>query len=148
MVPLADFFTGYKQTELAGDEVLTAILIPPRPESLQFAALKVSKRRDQDISAVMAVFAWQSEGGQLSGVRLGFGGMAATPQLAANTQAVLEGQALSPVLIDEAVAALDSDFSPIDDLRASAWYRMEVSRNLLRAELEKTLGTSGEAAAA
>ena len=148
MVPLADFFTGYKQTELAGDEVLTAILIPPRPESLRFAALKVSKRRDQDISAVMAVFAWQADGEQLTAVRLGFGGMAATPQLAKNTQAVLEGQALTPALIDEAVAALDSDFSPIDDLRASAWYRMEVSRNLLRAELEQSLTASGEVAAA
>ena len=61
---------------------------------------------------------------------------------------MLEGQALTPALIDEAVAALDSDFSPIDDLRASAWYRMEVSRNLLRAELEQSLAAGGEAAAA
>ena len=96
----------------------------------------------------MAVFAWQAGGKQLTAVRLGFGGMAATPQLAENTQAVLEGQALTPALIDEAVAALDRDFSPIDDLRASAWYRMEVSRNLLRAELEQSLAASGEVAAA
>ena len=148
VVPLAAFFTGYKQTELAGDEVLTSILIPRRPENLQFAALKVSKRRDQDISAVMAVFAWQADGEQLTGVRLGFGGMDATPQMAGNTQAVLEGKALTPALIDEAVDTLASDFSPIDDLRASAWYRMEVSRNLLRTELEQTLASRGEAAAA
>lgn len=139
VIPLAQFFTGYKQTALAGDELLTKILIPPRAVDLHFAALKVSKRRDQDISAVMAVFAWELTDGILRNVRLGFGGMAATPKLAEVTQSKLEGKQLSPAVIDAAVAALEHDFNPIDDLRASAWYRMEVSGNLLRATLVQGL---------
>ena len=65
--------------------------------------------------------------------------MAATPKLAEVTQSKLEGKQLSPAVIDAAVAALEHDFNPIDDLRASAWYRMEVSGNLLRATLVQGL---------
>jgi xanthine dehydrogenase small subunit len=142
LVPLTDFFTGYKQTALASDEVLTAIHIPPRENDRQFAALKVSKRKDQDISAVMAVFSWRLENGRFRDVRIAFGGMSATPMVAQNTNAALEGKDASASAVEAALAALSEDFSPIDDLRASAWYRTTVAHNLLDAALREAIDSA------
>ena len=140
LVPLVDFFVGYKRTLLADNEILTAIHIPPREDGQLFAALKVSKRKDQDISAVMAVFSWRvRDEGCFDRVRIAFGGMSATPQLALRTMMALEDQPVSEATIATAVETLEQDFSPIDDLRASAWYRITVSKNLLDAALRESL---------
>ena len=147
LVPMVDFFEGYKKTALQPNEILTAIHIPPREDGQQFAALKVSKRKDQDISAVMAVFSWRVENGRFENVRVAFGGMAATPTLALFTMAALEGQPVTDETITGTVASLDDDFNPIDDLRASAWYRLTVSQNLLDAALRESLDDDQEEAA-
>lgn len=145
-LPLAAFFTGYKQTALAADEVLTGIHIPPREPHTYFSAVKVSKRRDQDISAVMAVFSWRVSNGYFHDVRIAFGGMSATPMLASGVNAALEGKAVSTEIIKPAMQALSRDFKPIDDLRASAWYRMTVAQNLLEDALREAIDASTSAA--
>ena len=147
-VPLSEFFTGYKKTVLGANEVLTAITIPPRENDRTFTALKVSKRKDQDISAVMAVLSWRVEGRTFRDVRIAFGGMSATPMLAAFTNAALEGKPVSLETVTAALAALDDDFDPIDDLRATAWYRTTVSRNLLEDALLSALDAQPEGAMA
>ena len=144
VLPLSEFFLGYKKTALGADEVLTSIIIPPRENDQVFAALKVSKRKDQDISAVMAAFSYRLENGHFHDVRLAFGGMSATPMLADFTNAALEGQPASEATVAAALAALDDDFSPIDDLRATAWYRMTVSCNLLEQALTAAAETPQE----
>ena len=145
-MPLSEFFVGYKKTALAPDEVLTSIIVPPRQNDQTFAALKVSKRKDQDISAVMAVFSWRVESGHFRNVRIAFGGMSATPMLADFTNAAMEGKPVNAATAREALAALDDDFSPIDDLRATAWYRMTVSQNMLEQALSDAVAAVGEKA--
>ncbi|MGB1160384.1 MAG: xanthine dehydrogenase small subunit [Alphaproteobacteria bacterium] len=144
VIPLSEFFVGYKKTALGADEVLTGIIIPPRQNEQSFAALKVSKRKDQDISAVMAAFSWRMENGHFHDVRIAFGGMSATPMLADFTNAALEGKPANAATMTAALAALDDDFSPIDDLRATAWYRMTVSQNLLEQALSAAIETAQE----
>lgn len=145
-MPLSEFFVGYKKTALAPDEVLTSIIVPPRQNDQTFAALKVSKRKDQDISAVMAVFSWRVDSGHFRDVRIAFGGMSATPMLADFTNAAMEGKPVNAATVREALAALDDDFSPIDDLRATAWYRMTVSQNMLEQALSDAVAAVGEKA--
>jgi xanthine dehydrogenase small subunit len=147
ILPLSKFFVGYKKTALAADEILTAIHVPPRENDQMFAALKVSKRKDQDISAVMAVFSWRLSRGHFRDVRIAFGGMSATPMLAAFTNAALEGAPVTAETAQQALASLDDDFSPIDDLRATAWYRTTVSQNLLQQALNEAIDAASEAAA-
>ena len=144
VMPLSEFFLGYKKTALGKDEILTSIIIPPRENDQVFAALKVSKRKDQDISAVMAAFSWRLENGHFHDVRIAFGGMSATPMLADFTNSALEGKPANETTVTAALAALDDDFSPIDDLRATAWYRMTVSQNLLEQALTGAVETAQE----
>ena len=138
-IPAEAFFTDYRKTALAPDEILEAIRVPlPSPE-LVFRAYKVSKRFDQDISAVVGAFAIKIENGAVVSARISFGGMAATPARASACEAALIGQ---PWSLDTAIAAgtaLQDDFTPITDFRASRDYRARVAGNLLqRLYLETT----------
>jgi xanthine dehydrogenase small subunit len=118
---LARFYTGYRQSVLLPGEFIRAIRVPKLAPGARFAAYKVSKRFDQDISAVCAAF--HLDGGK---ARFGFGGMAATPARARKAEeAYAKG-------IEAACTALVSDFSPISDQRASAWYRIRTAQALLR----------------
>ncbi len=128
---LDDFFLGYRKTALAPGEFLARIRVPkPRP-GLRFGAYKIAKRFDQDISAVCAAFAVEMKGGAVRAARMAFGGMAATPKRAAACEAVLVGRVWNEAAITAAAAALERDFAPISDMRASARYRSAVARNLL-----------------
>ena len=118
MVPMEDFFIEYGKQDLLDDEVLVSILIPRRSHIRRFAVEKISKRYDQDISIVLAAMAEIS--GDEPSYRFAFGGMAGTPKLAEKTM-----ESLNP---DD----LSSDFSPLSDHRAEAWYRLVVSKNLVR----------------
>jgi xanthine dehydrogenase small subunit len=118
---LARFYTGYRQSVLVPGEFIRAIRVPKLAPGARFAAYKLSKRFDQDISAVCAAF--HVDG---SKARFGFGGMAATPARARKAEeAYAKG-------IEAACTALVSDFSPISDQRASAWYRLRAAQALLR----------------
>ena len=138
-IPLEDFFIDYGKQDRAPDEFVEAVHIPlPAAGSLN-AAYKISKRRDEDISAVCGAFSVTVEEGLVARARLAFGGMAATPKRAARAEAVLVGQPWSEASVRAAMAALADDFSPLSDWRASAEYRGRVAANLLlRFYLETT----------
>lgn len=128
---LDDFFLGYRKTALAPGEFIARIRIPKPRAGLRFAAYKVSKRFDQDISAVCGAFAVETGGGIVRAARVAFGGMAATPKRAAGCEAALTGKPWNEATVAAAAAALERDFAPISDMRASARYRTAVARNLL-----------------
>jgi xanthine dehydrogenase small subunit len=120
-VGLEDFYTGYRQNVLQPGEFIRAVRVPKLQPGARFAVYKLSKRFDQDISAVCA--ALLVDGAK---TRFGFGGMAATPARARKAEAAYaEG-------IEAACAALIEDFKPLSDQRASAWYRITAAQNLLR----------------
>ncbi|WP_193171589.1 xanthine dehydrogenase small subunit [Nisaea nitritireducens] len=136
---LEEYFIDYGKQDRAPDEFVEAVHIPlPAAGSLN-AAYKISKRRDEDISAVCGAFSVTVEEGLVARARLAFGGMAATPKRAAGAEAALVGQAWSEASVRAAMAALADDFSPLSDWRASAEYRSRVAANLLlRFYLETT----------
>jgi xanthine dehydrogenase small subunit len=136
-LPLEDFYLGYQKTALQSGEFIRALRIPRylgNPgETRMFRSWKVSKRQDQDISAVCAAFALCFDDiGQIQDARIALGGMAPTPRRALQAERALHGQVFDLRAVELAMAALEADFQPIDDLRASAAYRMQVARNLLR----------------
>ncbi len=131
-LPLESFYLGYQKKALEPGEFLEAVRVPlPRPGRL-FASYKVSKRFDQDISAVCGAFAVDLDGGRVASVRIAFGGMAAIPQRAPLTEAALAGKPWSQQSVLSALPALERDYTPLSDMRASAGYRLLAARNLLR----------------
>jgi xanthine dehydrogenase small subunit len=136
-IPIEHFFTGYRETALPAQGFIEQIEIPLEPQRALFI-YKVSKRIDDDISAVCAAFSIAlDDDGIVRDARLGFGGMAAVPARAPGAEQALIGQPFTEQGIEAARRALGDDFSPIDDVRASGRYRLEVARNLLlRAVLE------------
>lgn len=131
-LPLAAFYTGYQKNALAPGEFVEAIRVPRPASTLRFRTYKISKRYDQDISAVCAAFALDvGEDGLIANARVAFGGMAATPQRAAHAEAALTGARWDEAAARRAMDALAADYQPLSDLRASAAYRVKVARNLL-----------------
>ena len=131
-IPLEDFFLAYGKQNRRPGEFVEAVLVPdPNPDTI-FKVYKLSKRFDQDISAVCGAFAIDMRDGVVTSARIAFGGMAATPKRATACEDILVGQPWNPTTIDEAVAALASDFTPLTDVRASAAYRALAAGNMLR----------------
>jgi xanthine dehydrogenase small subunit len=135
---LEDFYTGYRQNLLAPDEVLAFIKVPlpstataPAAQPL-LRAYKISKRYDDDISAVCLALHLQLAGGVVQAVSIGAGGVAATPVRAVQTEAALRGQLWTQASVQAAMATLRAEFEPISDMRASSGYRREVLGNLLQ----------------
>ncbi|MGA2779153.1 MAG: xanthine dehydrogenase small subunit [Steroidobacteraceae bacterium] len=131
-LPLEEFYLGYQRKDLAPGEFLVAVTVPPRRATAWVASYKVSKRFDQDISAVCAAFAVQVRDGQVTAARIAFGGMAAIPARARHAEKALIGAEWTTASIEAAAAALGADFQPLTDLRATAAYRLQVARNLLQ----------------
>jgi xanthine dehydrogenase small subunit len=131
-MPLADFYVDYMVNRLEPGEFLQAIEVPLAHADEPLRAYKISKRFDSDISAVLGAFRIALDGERVRDVRLAFGGMAAIVKRAANAEAALRGQPWNEAGVEAAARALGSDFKPLTDMRASAAYRLEVSRNLLR----------------
>jgi xanthine dehydrogenase small subunit len=129
---LDDFFLGYRKTALASDEVIQQISLPRLWEGESFHCDKLSKRRDQDISTVAAGYRLRLKDGVIEDVRIGFGGMAATPVRPARVEAALKGKAFAETTFEAAAAAVAQDFQPIDDWRGTAAYRLTAAANLLR----------------
>jgi xanthine dehydrogenase small subunit len=131
-LPLDEFFLDYRRTALAPDEVIETITMPKLWPGEVFFCDKISKRRDQDISTVAAGYRLCVKDGKIEDVRIGFGGMAATPKRALHVEQALEGQTVSAATFETAAAAVAHDFQPIDDWRGSAAYRLTAAANLLR----------------
>ena len=128
-LPVEDFFLAYGKQNRRPGEFVEAITIPKQEDTLH--CFKISKRFDQDISAVCACLNLPVRNGFFAGVRLAFGGMAGTPARAPGAEAAMEGRPVTRETINAAMAALALDFSPMSDMRASAPYRMQTAQNML-----------------
>jgi xanthine dehydrogenase small subunit len=140
-MPLEDFYTGYRQNLLAPDEVLAFIKVPlpasktaskTAAQTSLLRAYKISKRYDDDISAVCLVLNLTLDAGVVSDISIGAGGVAATPVRARQTEAALRGQPWSQASVQAAMQTLRAEFEPISDMRASSSYRRQVLGNLLQ----------------
>src|SRR5471030_1448315 len=130
-MPLDAFYLGYQKSALETGEFVAGIRVPLPSAKLRFRTYKISKRYDQDISAVCAAFAVTLDGTRVATARFAFGGMAATPKRASNAEAVLVNEEWNEANVQAAMRALDVDFQPLTDMRASSEYRSKVARNVL-----------------
>ncbi|WP_048646878.1 xanthine dehydrogenase small subunit [Nitratireductor soli] len=131
-MPLEDFFIDYGKQDRAAGEFVEAVHVPVPDRATRFAVWKISKRRDEDITAVLGAFNIAIADGVVTGARIAYGGMAATPKRPKAVEAALVGQAWTLETIEQALAAFETDFTPISDARATADYRMLAAKNLLR----------------
>jgi CO/xanthine dehydrogenase FAD-binding subunit len=130
-VPYAEFHTGYKQSLLAPDELITRIRLQRPPAGGFHYFRKVGTRQAQAIAKV-SLAAWvQVEAGRVQALRLGLGSVAPMPIRARRAEGILQGQPVAGLPLAAAQEALQADISPIDDLRSSAAFRRRVAGNLL-----------------
>ncbi len=129
---LEALYTGYRKNVMAPDEVLAWIKVPGPVSGEQLKAYKISKRYDDDISAVCLVLNLRVADGLVDHVAIGAGGVAAMPVRAVRTEAALRGQPWTLATVQQATATLRGEFQPISDMRASAAYRSEVLGNLMQ----------------
>ena len=135
---LQDFFLDYGKQDRAKGEFVEAISIPRQPDRL--ACYKLSKRADQDISAVCGCFSITVEEGRVASARIAFGGMAGTPKRATAVEAAITGQPWDESILAKAAPAWAKDFQPLTDMRATADYRLKAARNMLERYLLADLG--------
>ena len=128
-LPLEDFFLDYRNQDRRAGEFVEAVTIPDHAPALR--CYKLSKRFDQDISAVCGAFNISVEGGRVTAARIAFGGMAGIPKRASKAEAALSGQPWDEPAIRAAVAAMAEDFTPLSDMRASSAYRLQAAQNML-----------------
>jgi xanthine dehydrogenase small subunit len=131
-LPLEALYLGYQKKALAPGEFVTAVRIPLPHAGCTVASYKISKRFDQDISAVCGAYALSLRDGKVTAARIAYGGMAAIPQRALRTEAALVGQPWSEATIERALLRMAEDYTPLSDMRASGGYRMQVAGNLLK----------------
>ncbi len=131
-LPLEVFFLDYGRQDRQPGEFVEAIEIPLDTGAEELKCYKISKRFDQDISALCGCFNLRIEDGAVASVRIAFGGMAATPKRPAAVEAALWGKPWTEETVTAALPAFAEDFTPIDDMRASAGYRLLAAQNLLR----------------
>ncbi len=128
-MPLEDFFLDYGKQDRAAGEFVESVFIPDQPDELR--CYKVSKRFDQDISALCGCFVIGVEDGVVASARIAFGGMAGVPKRLVHVEAALVGQPWEEATVAGAQAAFADDLTPMSDMRASAGYRMRAAQNLL-----------------
>ena len=131
-LPLEAFFLEYGKQDLNADEIVSEVIVPKPSQESRFAAYKISKRFDQDISGLCGAFLVSQDGDTVTQARIAFGGMAGTPMRAKHTENALVGMRFSDELIETAVEALAHDYTPLSDMRASSRYRLKAAQNLLR----------------
>ncbi|MDB9831806.1 xanthine dehydrogenase small subunit [Candidatus Pelagibacter sp.] len=139
VVPLKDFFIGYRKTKLKKGQFIKSIKIPIFKKNI-FKAYKISKRIDDDISSVCASFNLAIINKKIKNIKIAYGGMAATPKRAIYCEKILLNSNFSEDIILKAQKGLEKDFQPIDDMRASKNYRIAIAKNLLTkcfAEIKK-----------
>jgi len=143
-LPIEDFFIDYGKQDRAPGEFLREIEIPLSAASSALACYKISKRFDQDISAVCGCFAVTVADGKVATARIAYGGMAATPKRAKAVEAALIGQPWTLETVQAAKAAFADDFTPLSDMRASAHYRLDAASNLLEKYFAESAGALDE----
>jgi xanthine dehydrogenase small subunit len=128
-MPIADFFIAYGKQDRAPGELVTGVTIPKHASNLR--CYKISKRFDQDISAVCGCFNITVESNFVTEARIAFGGMAGTPHQAHKVEGALTGQPWTAETIAKAATLFAEDYTPMSDMRASADYRLKAAQNLL-----------------
>ncbi len=131
-IPLQDFFIQYGQQDLQAGEFVEKVSIPLPASDEIFRNYKISKRFDQDISALCGAFNLTLEGDTVKDIRICYGGMAGTPARAANTEKALIGKIWDLASVEKAMDVMVEDYSPMSDMRASQEYRMLAAQNLLK----------------
>ena len=131
-VALDEFYHDYMVNDLKQGEFVETIRIPLMHVNDQLRVYKISKRFDQDISALCGAFRLRVADGVVEDAAIAFGGMAAIVKRAQNVEQALIGNPLSLDTVDTAMQALEDDFEPISDMRSTADYRMKVAKNLLK----------------
>jgi xanthine dehydrogenase small subunit len=139
-LPLERFFLAYGSQDRSPGEFVEAVEFPLPREDALFAVHKVTKRRDEDITAVLGAFHLRVENGGVAEARIAYGGMAGTPKRAAAVEAALTGKPWTDATVAAALERFEADFVPLSDMRASAAYRMLVAKNLLRRFWLETAG--------
>ncbi len=143
-IPLEEFFIAYGRRDRQPGEFVEAVHVPIPQAASRFAVYKVSKRRDEDITAVLGAFHLALDAaGRVAQNRIAYGGTAATPKRALAVEAALTGKPWSEAAVEAALDAYAGDYQPLSDMRASADYRLLVAKNLLRRFFLETQG--GEA---
>jgi xanthine dehydrogenase small subunit len=141
-IPLEEFFIDYGRQDRRPGEFVEAIEVPLPDAGEHFAVHKVTKRRDEDITAVLSAFRLRLTGdGRVEAIRIACGGMAGVPKRAKAVEAALLGRAWTTENVAAALPEFEVDFTPLTDMRASAEYRMLVAKNLLRRFFLETTGT-------
>ncbi|MFW2545053.1 xanthine dehydrogenase small subunit [Primorskyibacter sp. 2E107] len=128
-MPLEAFYIDYGKQDRHPGEIVEAVTIPKQPDRLK--VYKLSKRFDQDISAVCGAFNIHVENGTVTSARIAFGGMAGTPKRASTVEAAITGKPWTDDTLAAAWDAWEEDFVPLSDMRASADYRLTCARNML-----------------
>ena len=128
-IPLQDFFITYGKQDRAKGELVTGVTIPKSAPALR--VYKLSKRFDQDISAVCGAFNVTINAGKVQAAVIAFGGMAGTPARAKAVEAALIGKPWTQDTVQAALPAFATDYTPMSDMRASAAYRLEAAQNML-----------------
>jgi xanthine dehydrogenase small subunit len=142
-IPLESFFRDYGEQDRRPGEFVRRLRVPKLPAGSHFRAYKITKRTDEDISAVLAAFCLQVDGGTIRAARVAFGGMAGIPKRAKTVEEKLRGLSLADARGWRAAAdAIGKDFAPLTDLRASAGYRSRVAGNLVVKALAEIAGVS------
>ena len=129
-VAIEEFFTGPGRTILEPGEIVTGFSIPIRKEA-KYGWAKLGQRKAEAISIASAAVCLNLANGKCSGARIALGAVAPTPLLVEKAAAMLEGQALEAPVIEKVAESAAEDASPIDDIRASAWYRKQIVRQMV-----------------
>jgi xanthine dehydrogenase small subunit len=140
-LPLENYFIAYGRQDRKPGEFVTGVTIPRLKPSQSFRCYKISKRFDQDISALMGAFCFDIAEGRISAARIAYGGMAAIPKRAHATESAVTGLRLDDgPAWSGALSALAGDYQPISDHRASSAYRLATAKALLHKALLETAG--------
>jgi len=143
-VLLEDYFIEYGKQDRQRHEYIEAIEIPKLPSDAQFSVYKISKRRDEDITAVLGAFYLVLDDNTVSEIRLAYGGMAGTPKRAAAVESALLGKPWTEANVRAAMALLGEDFAPLTDWRATADYRLMTAKNLIHRFYLESQGEEAE----
>ncbi|MFA5625606.1 MAG: xanthine dehydrogenase small subunit [Bradymonadales bacterium] len=140
-LPLDAFFLGYRKTVMAPGEAVIRFTVPPIPKNARCASYKISKRQELDISSLSATLYVETDADNIVTVaRFPYGGMAAKAAARAHkAEAYVTGKPWTKENAEAAAELIGEDFTPISDVRASAWYRSKAAANLLRGFYEETL---------
>ncbi len=141
-IPLETFFIAYGKQDRQPGEFVETVHVPVPAKGTKFAVYKVTKRRDEDITATLGAFYLTlASDGTVADIRIAYGGMAATPKRATAVEKALIGKVWTEATVEAAMAEYSNDFTPLTDMRATAEYRALAARNLLLRFYVETTGT-------